>query len=155
MSRDIEIRFRGIVKKEFRELFEPIALYGKWTESSDEKLREFGECYDRPQRIPLADYAGKYAVKRWNTEEWDHKYDKESGLWQFRIGINMYSDGYLIVDFDDEIVPYVMEEVSHYERWVEPIGDDPYDEITVLCELVDGEIEPVGVYDENGVLLLY
>ncbi len=150
MSRYQETRFRGVVKKEFREIFAPIALEGKWKESSDKVLREFGEEYPwESVKIPNADYPGKYYVKRWNETPWEKSWDEKTGVWQFQFGINVYSS-YCVYDFEEEILPYLMESVEHYETWLEPVGDEPYSYGTCLEKLIDGELEVVGWFHEDG-----
>lgn len=150
MSRYEEIRFRGIVKKELREIFEPIALYGKWEESPDPVLRDFGESYSRASSIPCAESTGNSFVKRWNETPWEKRYNKETGEWQFQVEININYNSMLLIDFKEEIIPYLMESIDHYEAWIEPIGDDPYTQDTSLQRMVDGSLEVVGFFDEDG-----
>lgn len=52
MSLYAAVRFKGIVKKELREIFEPIAMEGKWRESPDPFLRDFGETCMSQSGIP-------------------------------------------------------------------------------------------------------
>lgn len=146
MSRYMDIRFHGIIKKELREMFAPIALEGKWAESSDEVLRSFGEL-TCAWRIPLS--SEPYAISRWEKDPWVKSYNEETGEWKFQASFNMHSFDWL--EWEDEIIPYICESLSHFEQWMEPIGDDSYDESTILMELQDGELELVGYYDDDGV----
>lgn len=150
MSRYEEIRFRGIVKKEYRDSFTSIALEGKWTESEVKELRDFGKVNHNAYRIPLSDYEGKYAVKRWNSESWEKTYNKETGEWQFRIGVNEHDNPSMLLEWEDKIIPFLMESVDHYEVWLEPVGDELYIQSTVLLRLVDGELKVVGYFEEDG-----
>lgn len=155
MSRYQETRFRGVVKKGFRENFAPIALEGKWKESSDKVLREFGEEYPwESMKIPNADYPGKYAVKRWNETPWEKSWDEKTGVWQFQFGINVYSSD-CVYAFEEEILPYLMESVDHYEVWMEPVGDEPYIDATTLMQLINGELDAVGCYEEDGTYIKF
>ena len=150
MSRYQEIRFKGIVKKELREHFEPIALYGKWVESPDPVLRDFGECHTNASCIPRSDSVGNYAVERWNNTSWERKYDKETGEWQFQVAININRNWMFLTDWEDEILPYLIESIEHYEVWDEPIADDPSPKETALLAWVKDSLEVVGIIDENG-----
>lgn len=134
MSRYMAIRFIGTVKKEFRDIFEPIALRGEWANSPDPVLRAFGEENYNAGDIPLA--GSPFAIKQWEADPWPRFYDPISGKWIFQCEVNMHH--YPTVDWEDDIIPYCMESVELYECWIEPTDHeaDPYS--TVLMEYRDG-----------------
>ena len=146
MSRYMDIRFNGIIKKELRDIFKPIALEGKWDESPDEFLREFGTL-TCAWRIPNS--SEPYAISRWEKDPWVRSYNEETGEWRFQASFNMHSFDWL--EWEDEIIPYICESLPHYENWTEPIGDDTYDENTILMELQNGKLVLRGYYDDEGV----
>lgn len=141
MSLYTAIRFRGIVKPEFRDIFEPIALHGKWKESPDDVLRDFGECNRSASYIPCASAC---IIDRWQKEPWKTGYSKETGEWVFEVDINTYS--LPVCDFEDEIIPYLMESVEHYEVWHELWTEDKNytEEYTALEKFENGEMKLLG-----------
>ena len=58
------LRFKGIVKEEFRNEFENIALRGDWEESENEVFKEFGNV-SRAGFIPCGALA--YMPDEWHT----------------------------------------------------------------------------------------
>jgi hypothetical protein len=109
------LRFKGIVKEQFRKTFELIAMGGDWENSDDERFREFGN-YDRASFIPM----GILCYMPWDDddEEFIRSYDKETGRWVFQCSLKNYND--TIEKFLD-MVPYFMESVEFcevlYEEW--------------------------------------
>ena len=151
MSLYASIRFRGIIKPEFRKIFEPIALRGEWKESSDPVFRDFG---DDPQAVNFSCMSRSIGyVERWLEEPWDRYYSAETGEWSFECDVNLRRDN-AEMDFEDDVIPYCMEEVLHYERWYESLVDyDPYAYRTILYRTVNGELKFVGVITEDGQFL--
>jgi len=147
MSLYAAVRFKGIVKKELRDIFEPIAMEGKWRESPVPVLRDFGECCFSPGAIPCG--AIGY-MERWKKEPWERRYNKETGEWIFEAEPNTRSFDFL--DWEDEIIPYCMESVEHYESWMEPLNG-PYEYTTHLQKFQDGEWIEIGIIDEDGNLI--
>ena len=140
MSLYMDIRFKGIVKEQFRDSFEPIALEGRWKESSDPLLQRFGNDYvSEFIPIPIGAAGGAYGVTRWNSEPWERKYDKTTGEWQFMCSFNVRRHSQMLWDWEDEIIPYLMECVEHYETWREPEGNEPYTQKTLFRKFVNGE----------------
>lgn len=121
------LRFKGTIKKEFRNEFEDIALSGDWEESNNEVFKGFGGV-SRARFIPCGALA--YMPDEWETEPYDkyhngtptdgfdRTYDKESGRWTFQCSLKNYEN--TIEEFLS-IVPYFIEEVEHaevyYEEW--------------------------------------
>ena len=149
MSRYQEIRFRGVVKQEFREEFDLIAIGGRWKESSDKILRAFGNVFWEAQNIPIAARDCSRNVKRWNETPWERSWDKETGVWQFQIAMNVNSFNFWY-HFEEEILPYLMESVEHYEVWQEPLENKPHDETTLFMQLTDGKWGEIGFFGEDG-----
>ena len=120
------LRFKGIVKEEFRDSFEDIAMYGKWSESNDPMFLLFNEDYRAPF-IPCGWLA--YMPEEWQIESIDWKYtidtdgfnrtyNKDTGRWTFQCSLKNYE--HTIEKFLD-MVPYFVESVEHvevyYEEW--------------------------------------
>lgn len=134
------LRFKGIVKEEFRNEFENIALSGDWEESENEVFKEFSNV-SRAVFIPCGALA--YMPDEWETapyneygdgvptDGFDRTYDKETGRWTFQCSLKNYNN--TIEEFF-EIVPYFIEEIEHaevfYEEW----------RYSTKIELVDGKI---------------
>ncbi len=148
MSLYATVRFKGIVKKELREIFEPIAMEGKWRESPDPFLRDFGETCMNQSGIPCYTV---YSIERWNKEPWERSYNKETGEWIFQAEPNTRRS-FNFLDWEDEVIPYCMESVEHYESWMEPL-DGPYEYTTYLQRFQDGEWIDIGILDEDGNLI--
>lgn len=151
MSVLVGYRFKGIVKKEFRDIFEPIALEGKWNESPDEFLNSFGSNWSA-RKIPMA-HSG-YA-KRWRKDPWQRSYNKETGEWKFEADFNFSS--FPFEWWEPHIIPYCMESVSHYEKWEEVWADawdgDPDREYTRLLKFENGKYIKLGWFDIDGKFL--
>ena len=134
------LRFKGIVKEEFRNEFEDIALEGNWEESNNDVFRQFGSV-SRANFIPCGALA--YMPDKWEeapfdkyyigtpTDGFERTYDKNSGRWTFQCSLKNYNS--TIESFFD-IVPYFIEEIEHaevfYEEWSH----------SIKLELVNGEM---------------
>lgn len=134
------LRFKGIVKEEFRNEFEDIALDGNWEESDNDMFKKFGSV-SRASFIPCGALA--YMPDEWEeepfdeyyngtpTDGFDRTYDKETGRWTFQCSLKNYD--YTIEEFF-KIVPYFIQEIEHaevfYEEWSH----------SVRLELVDGKM---------------
>lgn len=151
MSLYASIRFRGIVKPEFRKIFEPIALRGEWETSDDPIFRDFGGNVLASQFSCRAKSC--CFVPRWEREPWNRSYSVETGEWLFECDINQYTDSTILIEFEEEIVPYCMAEVSHYEHWSEPIDYVPSPHTTSLLQLIDGKLTCIGTISEDGQFL--
>ena len=140
MSLYMDMRFRGIVKEQFRDSFESIALEGRWKESKDQLLQQFGNNYvSEFIPIPIGGVVCPYGVSQWEREPWERKYDRTTGEWQFMCSFNVRYRYQMLKEWEDEIIPYVMECVEHYETWIEPEGNEPYTQKTLFRKFVNGE----------------
>ena len=112
------LRFKGVVKEEFRDNFEPIAMEGCWDESRDKMFLDFS-CDSRSSFVPCGGLC--YMPDAWVEEEkteFARSYDKETGRWVFSCSLKNYED--TIKDFL-HLVPYFVENVEYcevfYEEW--------------------------------------
>ena len=142
------LRFKGIVKEEFRNEFEDIALEGNWEESNNEVFRNFGGV-SRADFIPCGSLA--YMPDEWGddydaTDGFDRTYDKSSGRWTFQCSLKNYDN--TIQKFLD-IVPYFIEAIEHaevyYEEWC---YSNKYELVNGKMELTDDKFVKYG-YDSN------
>lgn len=142
MSFYYSMRVKGTIKKELREIFEPIALEGKWKESPDPVLRGFGEEEEVTRYIPLFD---PFGPKRWDDHPWPRSYNKETGEWIFETSVNGH--GCYFPFWEEEILPYCFEKIEHYEFYME--DNPPYDH-TSLSKYEDGCLILLGNLDGEG-----
>lgn len=121
------LRFKGVVKEEFRNEFEDIALNGNWEESSNAVFAQFGSD-PRADFIPCG--ALSYMPDEWETEPFDkyycgtptdgfdRTYDKNSGRWTFQCSLKNYNN---TIENFLRLLPYFIESVEHaevyYEEW--------------------------------------
>ena len=125
------IRFKGIVKEEFRNEFEDIALDGNWDISNNKIFRQFGNV-SRANFIPCGVLF--YMPVEWETVNkngFDRAYDKDTGRWTFQCSLKNYD--YTIEHFF-KIVPYFIEKIEHAEVYYEEWSH------SVKLELIDGKI---------------
>ena len=131
------IRFKGYVKKEFRDTFEDIAMKGDWDKSNDEVFSNFGKLgrsgfipcgslsympdkwetdYINEQGEKEIDFANYY--KQVATDGFKRSYNKETGYWTFQCSLKNYEDE---IEQWFEILPYFIESIEHleyfYEEW--------------------------------------
>ena len=119
------LRFKGIVKKQFRGEFAPIALNGCWEDAKDKKINNFANC-SRASFIPCG--ALNYMPDEWEkwedenrkaTDGFERTYNKESGVWTFQCSLKDYEN--TIEEFL-ALVPYFIESIEHcevfYEEWI-------------------------------------
>ena len=92
-----------------------------------------------------------YSIERWNKEPWERSYNKETGEWIFQAEPNTRRS-FNFLDWEDEVIPYCMESVEHYESWMEPLNGS-YEYTTYLQRFQDGEWIDIGVLDEDGNLI--
>lgn len=104
------LRFKGIVKKEFRENFTNIAMHGEWGESTDKRLAAFNNI-SRAVCIPcgsLNDIPDEWK----NSDDFNKTYDAENGLWCFQCSLKNYEN---TIEKFLELVPYFIEKIEHCE----------------------------------------
>lgn len=119
------LRFKGIVKKQFREEFVSIALSGCWKDAKDKKINNFAN-YSRSSFIPCG--ALYYMPDEWEewedgnkkaTDGFERTYNKENGVWTFQCSLKDYEN--TIEEFL-ALVPYFIESVEHcevfYDEWI-------------------------------------
>lgn len=114
---------------------------GDWKESSDLILRGFGEEESVTRYVPYGIYM---EPKRWDEHPRERNYNKETGEWICEFGVN--TSAYDWMAWEDEILPYCMESIQHYESCAEGPGDN-----TTLFEYINGKKEPIGILDGNEV----
>lgn len=119
------LRFKGYIKKEFRDTFENIALHGDWESSSDIRLASFGDnarasfipcgilCY-----MPDEWEVNPYDYDSQATDGFDRTYNKETGYWTFQCSLKNYE---LEIEEFLNLMPYFIESVEwceyYYEEW--------------------------------------
>lgn len=131
------IRFKGVVKPEFRKDFRDIAMGGMWEESNDERFKEYSTI-DRYSFIPCGalaympdsweeDYIndngarelefGEY-FRKVATDGFERQYNENTGYWAFQCSLKNYSD---TIEYFFELIPYFVESIEHleyfYEEW--------------------------------------
>ena len=108
------LRFKGIVKKEFRKDFADIALNGNWKSSTDEYFQDFATD-DRASTIPCAsiDIPAEWATymndKQRILDGFDKTYNEETGYWTFACGVKDYNN---TIEKFLALVPYFIESVE-------------------------------------------
>jgi len=154
MSRWMEIKFKGTVKPEFREAFEKAITEGKWSASEDRFLTDFEENYGDNAILYLGISTGKFfwewSASWWNSDGVIDMYDKETGVWQFKNNLNTHGHGTFYLDFEDEILPYLMESVEWYETCLKLFYEDDRKGTCLKKMELGSELKVVGWFDENG-----
>lgn len=119
------IRFKGYVKKEFRNDFEKIALNGDWELSEDDVLNSFSNI-SRASFIPCGCLS--YMPDEWGQEPYDNykdeiptdgferTWDKETGYWTFQCSLKNHNN---TIEKWFEILPYFIEKINHFEVYYE------------------------------------
>ena len=155
------LRFKGVVKEEFRKGFACCALYGDWDLSENPKLRQFGEDVGRSGFIPCGslaympdewekDYVDEngnkhpeyeqdigrpieevYFLRQTPTDGFDRTWNEETGYWTFQCSLKNYESE---IEAFFELLPYFIESVEHCEYFYEE------DEWSYRYELIDGKM---------------
>jgi len=143
------IRFKGYVKKDFRDSFEQIALEGDWENSNNSTFRDFGKI-SRSKFIPCGCLSympdewevydeslkgtNKYYSSAKDADGFERTWNKETGYWTFQCSLKNYESE---IEEWFKIVPYFIEKIEHleyfYEEW----------EYSDQYNLIDGEIKLV------------
>lgn len=144
MSLYAEVRFKGIVKKEFRDYIEQCILKREWIETDDAVFSEYIQTRFSDNVFCDVD---SY-VHRWNETPFDPAFKKESGEWTFHLQFNTRWDGFdLFDDLLKLVIPYCIETIVFCQAWVE---DETVSQFTTVYDLVNGELKRVGFVDEDG-----
>lgn len=131
------LRFKGIVKEEFRKGFEIIALNGDWESHNNPRLKQFGEV-DRASFIPCGSLA--YMPDEWEegeypdevaTDGFNRTYDEDTGYWAFQCSLKNYSN---TIEMFFKLLPYFIESIEHCEYFYEEF------DWSWKYELIDGEV---------------
>ena len=116
------MRFKGIVKGEFRKGFSMVAMDGDWELHPDDKIRSFSNNA-RFFMIPCG--ALSYSPSTWEqgpfdefgqgtaTDGFERSYNEETGEWAFQCSLKT---GSTIDHFFEEIVPYLCESLEFGEK---------------------------------------
>ena len=131
------IRFKGIVKPEFRKELIGIAMFGEWENANSEIFQEFGKL-DRSGFIPCG--ALCYMPNGWDDGKFPHAeatdgfsrtYHEDTGYGSFQCSLKNYN--YEIEQFF-KIIPKFIEKIEHleyyYEEW----------EYSEKYDIIDGEV---------------
>lgn len=97
MSYYTNLEFKGIVKKEFREKLDLIISAEDFDNTEDKNFKKFSN-EERANNILYEMFNDSYK-----------KYDKETGLWEFKTSINY---GEVIISKFLRLVPYFIESTS-------------------------------------------
>lgn len=117
----MSVRIKCIIKKEFRKNFEPIALNGLWGSSEHPVLRDFGLDEDA-SAIPTnhCSFPAKWDGCDEEGGEYETSWNEQSGEWIFACSVNRIRCN-VLRDFDEDIVPLIIERFIKYETWIEPM----------------------------------
>ena len=127
------LRFKGIIKPEYRKDFEGIALSGDWGKSKHDLFNFFGTD-NSAGMIPCGVLAA-YLPDDWlESTEFARQWNEKTGYWVFDCSMKNY---WFTIDHFLEIVPEFVEFIEHlevrYEYWDE----------SKFYELVDGQLKEV------------
>ena len=133
----MSVRIKCIIREEFRKDFEAVALHGAWHTSSHPALKEFSMDKDA-SAIPTnhCSFPTKWDGCDEKGEEYETSWDKESGEWIFACSINRICCS-VLRDFDEDIIPLIVERFIKYETWIEPIGDSDTDESVDITDTMN------------------
>jgi hypothetical protein len=124
------IKFKGIVKEEFRKDFHDIAFSGEWQDSKHEIFKEFGKT-DRAGFIPNG--ALCYMPNSW--VEFSPIWNEDTGLWEFSCSLKNYSG--TIERFLD-LIPEFIDTIFNLEYLYEE------DEFSIVYDLIDNKVVCIG-----------
>ena len=145
MSLYAEIRFKGVVKEEFRAYIEQCVLKRDWLETDDGVFSEYAE-----NRLAENIFCNVESyVSRWNEIPFLPEFNKESGEWTFHLQYNTRWDGFdLFDDLLKIVIPHCIENIIFCQTWVE---NETVSQITTVYDLVNGRLKRIGFVDEAGI----
>ena len=126
------LRFKGIVKPEYRKGFEEIGEFGEWGESKHRLFRNFSyNAGFRSTFIPCGQLC--YMPSEWDeTNEFNRFYHEKTGKWIFQCSLKNYEGE---IDYFLGMIPEFIEQLDHcevrYEEWEE----------SKFYKLVDGQLK--------------
>ncbi|WP_226465973.1 hypothetical protein [Bacillus subtilis] len=135
------LRFKGIVKKEFRGLVKNLMVDRlEWMDIYEhypqfEFLRVWAG-YKRSYRIPFGDLVNMPVEWVEDSVKFKPNFEEDTGLWTFQCSLR--NDVGTIEKFFDDIVPRLVEKSIHIERFYEEWSRSQ------LYEIVDGKVHLSG-----------
>lgn len=122
------LRFKGIVKLEFRDEIKSIAFTGYWNKSNDDEFRKFGK-YPRAYAIPYRTlececvpddwrYVGNIS-DRCSYDGFKDSYDEQTGQWSFQCSLKDYDK---TIEKFIKLIPYFIESADMIEVYYEASG---------------------------------
>lgn len=137
------IRFKGIVKLEFRKEIIGIAMFGEWENTKPDFFREFGKL-ERSSFIPRGGLS--YMPSEWEegtfpnqraTDGFNKTYDEHTGYWSFQCSLKNYESE---IEKFFEIIPKFIEKIEHLEYYYEEWKfSERYDIVDGKVKMVDGQ----------------
>jgi hypothetical protein len=138
------VRFKGIIKPEYSDGFEDIALNGKWEKSKHDIFKKFGKL-ERASFIPCGGvvgccWTGDKGPENYTSKIFNRLYDEDSRFWQFECSVKNQDR---IVQSFMQMIPEFVQELYHFEEMYEE------SEYSTLYELKNGILIPSGKYAWN------
>lgn len=125
------LRFKGVVKKEYREMMDEIHQGVEWSDFVEAFpfLNEYAK-QDRAEFIPRGVLC--YMPNDWEkgkfpnqvaTDGFERSINLTTGVWTFQCSLKNYNDE--IEQFFEEVLPHLLESAQHieyrYEEWDESV----------------------------------
>lgn len=126
------LRFKGVVKQDFRLNFNLIATSGDWLSHPDPAFNEFGKIRSSV-KIPTG-YLEHMPGEWEDDEEYLNHYDSHSGVWTFQCSTNNYDQE---IEHFFKLLPHFIESVQMIEVFPEE------DDYSYRYDLIDGEVKLV------------
>jgi hypothetical protein len=134
------LRFKGVVKQEFREMIDEINQGAEWSEFTEQYpfLKEYAK-QDRAEFIPRG--ALSYMPNEWEVgkfpsqtpaDGFDNSINMENGYWSFQCSLKNYNGE--IQHFLKEVLPEIIDSSDHIEYYYEEWARSKF------YELKDGKI---------------
>lgn len=109
------LRFKGIVKKQFREEFKTFASTRKWENAIDKRLKDFAKVSGASLifsniLIYMPEYWQDFEGNA--TNKFNRTYDDKTGYWAFQC--SLVNDDKIYGNLFD-LIPYFIESIKHCE----------------------------------------